>query len=314
MEMISAKSAYIGSMAGYDDAIETIKNQIIQIIQLANVEGKFNATYYIENCPTEILTWLAEYGYSVVTEESYIVIDWNNAYLAQAASADIVYNEVEVDHDPDETEIEEISEETSQNSETIYHSGLTEIYINGDVFQNEGPFAGYTVDRIIVAGCEPTLVLTDQAEGIYQTKYNSYLKIYFSRTVDDVEQMATATIWFAEQAPSKTGIDGSLTALYQQAGQVNDLTNVNIILVDENAEEDTEVIGTLDHVYYYFDVGSDGSPYNIENPYVVNRALARQIHQLGTSINSNINIFLNPPQEETSGDDEEENNDEDLNE
>ena len=47
---------------------------------------------------------------------------------------------------------------------------------------------------------------------------------------------------------------------------------------------------------------------------MVNRALARQIHQLGTSINSNINIFLNPPQEETSSGDEEENNDEDLNE
>lgn len=285
MEMISAKTAYLDSMAGYNDTLDTIKNQIIQIIQLANTEGKFRVSYYIEDCPTEIITWLNEYGYTVITEEGYIIIDWDNAYLAEA-SATIEYTEGVVD--PDEVSEDTSDTENESNPVSTYHVGLQEIYINSEFFST-GPLLDYTVDRVIVAGSERSLLPTEQAE-VYQTRYNSYLKVYLIKRVDDEEKIAVATIDFAKNATSKLGVGGSLTALYEESGTVRLAEQVEVTLVAPEEDEDPN-LGTI-NIYYLFDVGEDGSPYGTENPYAVSNVIVNHIHQRGIDTNPYIYEYL----------------------
>ena len=237
MEMISAKTAYLDSLAGYTDELEKIKEQILEVIQLANTEGKFQATYSIEQCPQEIINWLGEYGYTVVIEDGYIQIDWGNA-LVDEADLQVQVDEQDIDPtDIDNTTVEEqvVDGGSSAQEEETLKEGLKEIYISEQNLQ------GYRVNNIVIYSGNPI----EQAgeDGAMTVTYNSYF--HLSLVNNETGENRFARLWIARDAASPTGIGGSMTAMIEgscdKKGQPLVFSNVPMEKeeVAGNVDEDT---------------------------------------------------------------------------
>lgn len=247
MEMISAKAAYLDSMAGYNDQLEKIKESIFQVIQLANSEGKFQATFPIQDCPQQVVSWLNEYGYTVIDEQGYIVIDWSDA-LSDESTLETQTQEQEIDPaDIDNTIYSEqvISGGTSIEEEEAA-SGLSEIYISqGDL---GGP-NGYRVEQIIIYGAD--INDSDPENPLY----SSYFQL--SLVDDDSRMIKTAKLKIAENCNTVLGAGGSLSTMVENSGKVlvfldvpveNDefeLNNTDIFIDDVTNYEDVEVTDSM---------------------------------------------------------------------
>ena len=247
MEMISAKAAYLDSMAGYNDQLEKIKESIFQVIQLANSEGKFQATFPIQDCPQQVVGWLNEYGYTVIDEQGYIVIDWSDA-LSDESTLETQTQEQEIDPaDIDSTVYNEqvISGGTLIEEEEAA-SGLSEIYISqGDL---GGP-NGYRVEQIVIYGAD--INDSDPENPLY----SSYFQL--SLVDDDSRMIKTAKLKIAENCNTVLGAGGSLSTMVENSGKVlvfldvpveNDefeLNNTDIFIDDVTNYEDVEVTDSM---------------------------------------------------------------------
>lgn len=236
MEMISAKTAYLDSLAGYTDELEKIKEQILEVIQLANTEGKFQATYSIEQCPQEIINWLGEYGYTVIIEDGYIQIDWGDA-LVDEADLQVQVNEQDVDPaDIDNTTIEEQvvdDGDSSVQEQEELKEGLKEIYIK------EQDLQGYRVNNIIVYSSEPVEQIDN--EGTATVTYNSYF--HLTLVNNETEEHRFANLWISRKAASPLEIGGSMTAMIEGSC---DKTGHPMVFLNVPMEKDTAAEGNVD--------------------------------------------------------------------
>lgn len=303
MEMISAKTAYLDSLAGYTDELEKIKEQIFEVIQLANAEGKFQATYSIEQCPQEIINWLGEYGYTVIIEDGYIQIDWGNA-LVDEADLQVQVDEQDIDPtDIDNTAVEEqiINNGTSQEQEEE-KEGLKEIYIS------QASLQGYRVNNIIVYSGEP--VENINGEGVTTVTYNSYFHLLL--TNDDTGDNRFANLWISRDAASPTGIGGSMTALIEgscdKKGAPLVFLNVPMeheAIIEGNVEEDTSTESAEIEYFTQNDLNSQSAQWigDIANTYgyafsnetktaLINNYLTEQSDRLAELQQADVNAEL----------------------
>ena len=244
MEMISAKTAYLDSLAGYTDELEKIKEQILEVIQLANTEGKFQATYSIEQCPQEIINWLGEYGYTVVIEDGYIQIDWGDA-LVDEADLQVQVDEQDIDPtDIDNTTVEEqvVDGGGSAQEEETLKEGLKEIYIK------EQDLRGYRVNNIIVYSSEPVEQIDN--EGTATVSYNSYF--HLTLVNNETEEQRFANLWISRKAASPLEIGGSMTAMIEgscdKTGHPMVFLNVPMekeAAAEGDVDEDTSVVPNI---------------------------------------------------------------------
>ena len=224
MEMVSAKNAYLSSMIGYTDELEKIKEQIFQVIQLANAEGKFQANYSIQDCPQEIISWLNDYGYTVIIENGFITIDWSSVLIEEAElQTQTQAQEVDPADINDTTYGEEVISGSSIAEEQAEKTGLSEIYINQTDLKN------YRVSQISVYGAD---VQQDTFDGEVVTTYDSFF--YLTLVNEETKQVKYVKLSIAKDCRSVLGFGGSLTAMIDNSDKV--LMFLNVPVEDSESE------------------------------------------------------------------------------